>query len=68
MARFQRIVNVEDLVMTGFSDKSGGKTLGANFTAKTFIYLGDQEPAAPPPGKPKPKPAPGGKKEVGIDG
>jgi type IV pilus assembly protein PilO len=68
MARFSRIINVEDLVMTGIPDTAGGKTLGANFTAKTFIYLGDQEPAAPPPGKAKPQPAPGGKKEAGIDG
>lgn len=44
MARFTRIVNVEDLVMTGYPDAAGGRTLGANFTAKTFIYIGDPEP------------------------
>ena len=64
MARFSRIINVEDLVLTGFPDAAGGKTLGANFTAKTFIYLGDQEPAAAAP-KPKAKPAESSKKDVG---
>ena len=64
MARFSRIINVEDLVLTGFPDAAGGRTLGANFTAKTFIYLGDQEPAAAAP-KPKPKPAESSKKDVG---
>jgi type IV pilus assembly protein PilO len=58
LARFSRIINVEDLVMTGISDINAGRTLSASFTAKTFIYLGDQEvkpePKKPPPG---PKPA-----------
>jgi type IV pilus assembly protein PilO len=42
MARFSRIINVESLTMTGYSDARLGRTLGANFTLKTFIYLGDQ--------------------------
>ncbi len=51
--------------MSGYPDARGGRTLGANFTAKTFIYLGDVEPATPAPG-PKaaaPKVAGGAKKE-----
>jgi type IV pilus assembly protein PilO len=66
MARFSRIINVEDLVMTGYPDASGGRTLGASFTAKTFIYLGDTEPVAPPV---KPRGPPAAKKpEGGIEG
>jgi type IV pilus assembly protein PilO len=48
IARFSRIINIEDLVMTGYPDAQGGRTLGANFTAKTFIYLGDTDAAATP--------------------
>ncbi|MEO6325083.1 MAG: type 4a pilus biogenesis protein PilO [Thermoanaerobaculia bacterium] len=57
MARFTRIINVEDLVMTGYSDAAGGRTLGATFTAKTFIYLGDTEVPTPAPAAPR-RPAP----------
>lgn len=68
VARFSRIINIEDLVMTGYPDARGGRTLGANFTAKTFIYLGDTEPATPagPKAAPKagPKPAGGAKKDM----
>ena len=65
MARFSRIINVEDLVMTGYPDAQGGRTLGANFVAKTFIYLGDQEPAAAPAPKPKLPPPSAPKKDAG---
>ncbi len=68
IARFTRIINIEDLVMTGYPDAKEGRTLGANFTAKTFIYLGDTEPAAPAPPKPGPRPAGGAKKKEGIEG
>lgn len=55
MARFSRIINVESLTMTGYPDARLGRTLGANFTLKTFIYLGDKESAsggaASPPGR-----------------
>lgn len=54
MARFSRIINVESLTMTGYPDARLGRTLGATFTLKTFIYLGDQASgpagAAPPGG------------------
>jgi type IV pilus assembly protein PilO len=63
LARFSRIINVEDLVMSGISDINAGRTLGASFTAKTFIYLGDQEvkpePKKPPPGPRPAAPKPG---------
>ena len=54
VARFSRIINVDDLVMTGYPNAPGGKTIGANFTMKTFIYIGDQEQPAAPSGKGKP--------------
>jgi type IV pilus assembly protein PilO len=68
LARFSRIINVEDLVMTGYPDASGGRTLGATFTAKTFIYLGDKEepvdakkgPGGPGAGRPPAGPKPAG--------
>ena len=69
VARFSRIINIEDLVMTGYPDAAGGRTLGANFTMKTFIYLGDTEagaPAAPAPKKAGPPPA--GAKKKGLEG
>lgn len=40
MSRFSRIVNVEDLKVTALGDASG-KSIGSQFTAKTFIYTGD---------------------------
>lgn len=58
MANFSRIINVEDLRMHNI-DGVPGKTLNATFVAKTFIYIGDQEPkpAAPAPRRgPAPKP------------
>jgi type IV pilus assembly protein PilO len=42
MARFSRIINVESLVMTGYPDARLGRTLGAKFVLKTFIYIGEQ--------------------------
>src|SRR5450830_1014852 len=61
LARFSRIINVEDLVMTGYPDTSGGRTLSASFTAKTFIYIGDKDDGADvkkgPGDKPVAKPA-----------
>ena len=66
MARFSRIINVESLTLTGYPDAKLGRTLAASFVLKTFIYLGDQAPAAPagqPGGAPAaagPKPIPSG--------
>jgi type IV pilus assembly protein PilO len=69
VARFSRIINIEDLVMGGYPEAAGGRTLGANFTMKTFIYLGDTDAAAAPavPAPRKPAGAPSAKKE-GIEG
>lgn len=60
MARFNRIINVEDLIMSGVSAPTTGRTLSATFTAKTFIYLGDAEvkPAGGGPPKPAGSPPP----------
>jgi type IV pilus assembly protein PilO len=41
MSRFSRIVNVEDLKITGL-DTVPGKSIAAGFVAKTFIYTGDE--------------------------
>ncbi len=41
MARFSRIINVESLVLTGYPDARLGRTLGAKFVLKTFIYIGE---------------------------
>jgi type IV pilus assembly protein PilO len=65
VARFSRIINIEDLVMVGYPDAAGGRTLGANFTMKTFIYLGDTEAAAAAAASPAAAP---GKKPAGAGG
>lgn len=71
MARFSRIINVESLVMTGYPDARLGRTLGARFTLKTFIYIGDRAagPAAATARAGKApargKPAPGGASREG---
>jgi Tfp pilus assembly protein PilO len=41
MSRFSRIVNVEDLKITALND-AAGKSIAAQFVAKTFIYTGDE--------------------------
>jgi Tfp pilus assembly protein PilO len=41
MSRFSRIINVEDLKINTL-DSSPGKSIQANFVAKTFIYTGDE--------------------------
>lgn len=69
MARFSRIINVEDLTMAGYAGAPGGRTLDARFTAKTFIYIGDQNAPAAAPSAAAPRPAPagagGGRKDAG---
>ncbi len=69
MARFSRIVNVEDLQLVGIPEASG-RTISSRFTAKTFIYLGDKEPAPPPPAAGRPRgraPAPA-ERGGGVEG
>ncbi|HEY6929890.1 MAG TPA: type 4a pilus biogenesis protein PilO [Thermoanaerobaculia bacterium] len=51
MSRFSRIINVEDLKIAHL-DNVAGKSIAAQFVAKTFIYTGDQEGAAPGGAKP----------------
>jgi Tfp pilus assembly protein PilO len=67
MSRFSRIVNVEDLKVSALENVAG-KSIAANFVAKTFIYTGDETGqstatggAAPPtaaPAAPGAKPGP----------
>jgi type IV pilus assembly protein PilO len=71
VARFSRIINIENLIMIGYPDAAGGRTLGATFSMKTFIYLGDTEataPAAAAPKKPGTPPAGVKKKAQGLEG
>ena len=56
MSRFSRIINVEDLKIANL-ESTTGKSISAQFVAKTFIYTGDEgiesiggKPAAPKPG------------------
>jgi type IV pilus assembly protein PilO len=66
LARFTRIINVEDLSLTGFAEAPQGHTLGATFTMKTFIYVGDKEEEAKPAAGGKPaRAAPAPKKGTG---
>jgi Tfp pilus assembly protein PilO len=51
MSRFSRIINVEDLKINSL-DNAPGKSIAANFVAKTFIYTGDETGAGAPGGKP----------------
>jgi type IV pilus assembly protein PilO len=64
MSRFSRIVNVEDMNIKSL-DNVPGKSIASNFTAKTFIYTGDeagQNTATSGAGAPaNPTPAPRGK-------
>ncbi len=61
LARFTRIINVEDLVLRSLPDVPQGHTLTANFTMKTFIYIGDKEEEQKPAAGPKGGGAPKGK-------
>jgi len=51
MSRFSRIINVEDLKINSL-DNAPGKSIAANFVAKTFIYTGDETGAGAAGGKP----------------
>ncbi len=51
MSRFSRIINVEDLKVN-LLDNVPGKSIAANFVAKTFIYTGDETGAGAGAGKP----------------
>jgi type IV pilus assembly protein PilO len=49
MSRFSRIINVEDLKISHL-DNLAGKSIAAQFVAKTFIYTGDQVEGGGAPG------------------
>jgi type IV pilus assembly protein PilO len=70
MSRFSRIVNVEDLKVNGLNEVPG-KSIAAQFVAKTFIYTGDEVGQATasqglPPSQQPPaaKPGPTGKAQT----
>jgi len=53
IGRFSRIINVDNLGISAIDpNKAAGHTIGANFTAKTFVYR-EEEEAPPPPAKGK---------------
>jgi len=59
IGRFSRIINIENLRIFAVRPQTPTHTIGATFTAKTFIYKEDAPP--PPPAAapaPKRKPAP----------
>jgi type IV pilus assembly protein PilO len=60
MSRFSRIINVEELKMASL-DNVPGKSIAANFVAKTFIYTGEGTNRAP-------KGAPGARPGAGAAG
>src|SRR5262245_25315368 len=63
MSRFSRIINVEDMKIQALENVPG-KSIGATFVAKTFIYTGDetgQETALGGAPAPSATPAPGAK-------
>jgi type IV pilus assembly protein PilO len=63
MARFPRIINVDNLVMTGYANDPSGRTINATFTAKTFVYLPENDvDQAAAQGAPGQGAAPGGAK------
>jgi Tfp pilus assembly protein PilO len=54
MSRFSRIINVEEMRIGALNDPTG-KSIGATFTAKTFIYTAeDKAEAGKKPGPAKP--------------
>src|SRR5437764_4080330 len=64
MSRFSRIINVEDLKIANL-ESAAGKSISAQFVAKTFIYTGDEgsvETTGGKPGAPKPGAAGAAKK------
>jgi type IV pilus assembly protein PilO len=57
MSRFSRIINVEDMKINAL-DNVPGKSIAANFTAKTFIFTGEEGGAGAPGAKAPPGKAP----------
>ena len=45
MSRFSRIINVEEMKISSLGDVQPGKSIGASFVAKTFIYT-EEKPEA----------------------
>lgn len=54
ISRFSRIINIENLRISQ-KTTDAMRTIGANFTMKTFLYIEPTDPAAAPPAKGKKK-------------
>jgi type IV pilus assembly protein PilO len=65
MSRFSRIINVEEMKINGLGD-APGKSIGATFVAKTFIYTAEEKPeaAGKKPGAPAAPPGAAAKAEA----
>jgi len=57
IGRFSRIINIENLTIGALRPQTPARTIGASFTAKTFIYK-EEVPPPPPPGPAARGPAP----------
>jgi type IV pilus assembly protein PilO len=57
IGRFSRIINIENLTIGALRPQTPSRTIGASFTAKTFIYK-EEVPPPPPPGPAARRPAP----------
>lgn len=55
MSRFSRIINVEEMKISTL-DNVPGKSITANFVAKTFIYTGEESVGTAPAGAPESAP------------
>jgi Tfp pilus assembly protein PilO len=59
MSRFTRIINVEEMKINALGD-APGKSIGATFVAKTFLYTADEKPPEAAGKKPGAPAAPAG--------
>jgi len=57
IGRFSRIINIENLTIGALRPQTPARTIGASFTAKTFIYK-EEVPPPPPLGPAARRPAP----------
>ena len=57
IGRFSRIINIENLTIGALRPQTPSRTIGASFTAKTFIYK-EEVPPPPPLGPAARRPAP----------
>src|SRR5262249_15494551 len=73
VGRFSRIINVDDLTVSGIDPAANqGHSINASFTAKTFVYREEEEtapaPAAPAAAAARPRPAARPARQWGREG